>query len=263
MILLLIPVMWHQVKWWSRFYYLLWQSKRLQSFKVILPRSDSKVDQEKRTEKDFKEKVAIMEQLYRALYEIKDLNIWQYIHFYIFRNIIISFEVYIEDNLMTFYVVTIPSLATVVEKQITTYYPDAEVAPQDTPDIWPKGNKFVAYNIVTEKSYMYPIRYYEQMQDDPLNGMANVLSKLKEGETAGLQVILTPTISEKYGKETKEYASQRFKGKKSSWIKKIPILGTVLGVFMGIATGDTKKPCSGCKFWGFVCAYAATRGGAI
>jgi hypothetical protein len=52
---------------WLRFTYAWHASKKLVCVKVILPRSDSKIDQEKRTEKDFKEKIAIMEQLFRAL----------------------------------------------------------------------------------------------------------------------------------------------------------------------------------------------------
>ena len=75
--------------------YAVMAGKKLVSMKVILPRSDSKMDQEKRTEKDFKEKIGIMEQLFRALNEVKDLTFWQSIHFAIFRYITISFEMYV------------------------------------------------------------------------------------------------------------------------------------------------------------------------
>ncbi|MBI3332145.1 hypothetical protein HYZ99_04285, partial [Candidatus Peregrinibacteria bacterium] len=76
---------------WSRFTYAYLMSGRLVSMKVLLPRSDSKIDQEKRTEKDFKEKVAVMEQLYRALWEVKALTFWQLVHFWMFRYATISF----------------------------------------------------------------------------------------------------------------------------------------------------------------------------
>lgn len=245
LVIILIPLAWHQFKWWTRFNYLLWQSKKLQSYQIILPRADSKIDQEKRTEKDFKEKVAVMEQLYRALYEIKDLDIWQYLHFYVFRNIIISFETYTEDGLLTFYVVTTPDLASVVEKQITTYYPGAEVTPKDTPAIWKKNTKFVGYNITLAKEYMYPIRFYEQMQDDPLNGMSNVLSKMREDESAAMQLIITPAVHDKYGKKTQKFASTRFKGKKENWLSGIPVVGGILSFFFSFAAGDTKSMAPG------------------
>lgn len=43
-----------------RWYYAEKRSRDYIFMKVILPRDDSKLDQEKKTEKDFKEKVAIM-----------------------------------------------------------------------------------------------------------------------------------------------------------------------------------------------------------
>ncbi|MDD5751450.1 MAG: hypothetical protein PHS73_02935, partial [Candidatus Peribacteraceae bacterium] len=176
-ILILAYVLWRAIKWHFRYWYAVLQSKHLVKMQILLPRSDTKVDQEKRTEKDFKEKVAVMEQLYRALWEVQNLTIWQQLHYWFFRYVTISFEMYAQKNQLTFYVVTQPGLASVVEKQITAFYPTAEVAiVKKTPEIWPKGSKMTAYNMIPGKSYMFPLRSYEQMQDDPLNGLANVVS---------------------------------------------------------------------------------------
>lgn len=228
---------WKILKHYARYAYAIWQSKHLVSLKIMLPRSDSKIDQEKRTEKDFKEKVAVMEQLYRSLWEVRSLDFWQMAHFWITRFITISFELFVENGQLTFYVVTKPDLVSIVEKQVTAFYPDAEVTLQNTPDIWPKNYKLVAYNMLLKKKFMFPLRFYEQMQDDPLNGIANVLSKLEGGETATVQIVLTPSFSDRWGKKVKRYASKSFKGKKPRWVDNIPILGTVLSVFSGIATG--------------------------
>jgi len=80
-------------------------SKHLVYLKIELPRSDSKIDQEKRTEKDFKEKVAIMSQLYRAIYEIRELDLWTKIKTRIWQADNISFELFIEKQRLSFYVV--------------------------------------------------------------------------------------------------------------------------------------------------------------
>src|SRR3989344_5410994 len=183
-----------------RFWYATLVSRKLVHMKVLLPRTDSKIDQEKRTEKDFKEKVAVMEQLYRALWEVKSLTFWQYVHFWIFRYATISFEMFMEHGELMFYVLTQPNLASIVEKQITAFYSDAEVVLQKTPDIWPKGAKLVAYYMGTRKKFMFPIRYYEHMQDDPLNDVANVLSKMSPEDTAAIQVVITPTFSDAWSK---------------------------------------------------------------
>ena len=46
------------------------------------------------------------------------------------------------------------------EKQVTAFYPDAEVTIQKTPEIWPKGKKLVGYNMLLKKPYYFPLRYY-------------------------------------------------------------------------------------------------------
>ncbi len=238
---------WRLIKKYFRYWYALRNAKNLVSMKVLLPRQETKIDQEKRTEKDFKEKIAVMEQLFRALWEIKALNFGQMIHFWFFRYLPISFEIYVEKGLLTMYVVTKPDLLSIVEKQITAFYPDAEVTIQGTPDIWPKGSKLMAYNMVQQKEFQFPIRFYEQMQDDPLNGISNVLSKMEADETACIQIIVTPSFSGKWNKKAREYASYAFKGKKRHWLSNIPGLSTISAIVSGVATGDTENMAPGAK----------------
>jgi hypothetical protein len=230
-----------------RFTYAYLQSKKLVSMKVLLPRSDSKIDQEKRTEKDFKEKAAIMEQLYRALWEVRSLTFWQSIHYWIFRYIGISFEMFVEHGELSFYVICQPNLVSIVEKQVTAFYPDAEVAKKPTPEIWTKGNKLVGYNMVLARPFMYPIRSYEHMQDDPLNDVTNVLSKLEPDETVTIQLVLQPSFSNKWAKKTREFASTKFKGKTTHWFSQIPVLSWVFGFIAGIASGDASNFAPGAK----------------
>jgi hypothetical protein len=237
LLLLATYFIWRWVVRFTRFSYALWMSPRLVHMKVLLPRADTKVDQEKRTEKDFKEKVAIMEQLHRALWEVKQLTFWRLIHFWIFRFATISFEMFLERGELTFYVLTQPNLVSIVEKQITAFYPDAEVTIQKAPDIWPRGFKLVGYNMLFKKKFRFPIRFYEQMQDDPLNDIVNVLSKTEPDETAAIQVIITPSFSDRWSKEVKRYASIKFKGREDRWIERIPVLSTLIRVISGVATG--------------------------
>ncbi|PIQ76251.1 hypothetical protein COU78_04810 [Candidatus Peregrinibacteria bacterium CG10_big_fil_rev_8_21_14_0_10_49_24] len=232
---------WKLLKKYARLYYAIRQSKKLVAIKIIQPRSDSKIDQEKRTDKDFKEKMAVMEQLYRALWEVRSLTIWQTVHFWIFRYLTISLEIFLNKGELMFYVVTQPKFASIVEKQITAFYPDAEVYPDQTPEIWPKGSKLVGYNMALKKPFMYPIRFYEQMQDDPLNGIGNVLSKLQEEETATIQMVMTPSFSNKWGRRAQERASMMFKGKKDNFLKHVPglsILGYIVDMFATSGEGN-------------------------
>ncbi len=232
------------VRYWCRMAYAIWKSKSLVSLKVILPRSDSKLDQEKRTEKDFKERVAVMEQLYRALWEIRSLTVWQTFHYWIFRYIGLSFEMFVDKGELKFFVFTEPRFVSIIEKQITAFYSDAEVTVEQAPEIWEKGMKLVGYNMVLKKDYPYPIRSYEQMQEDPLNELANVLSNLKIEERATIQIVLQPSFSNKWAKKTRDFASSQFKGVKQHWFMKIPILSSVLGFIAGVSDsiGGTFAP---------------------
>jgi hypothetical protein len=231
--------------WAMRFFYAWRASKHLVPFKVILPRTDSKIDEEKRTEKDFKEKIAIMEQLFRALHEVKDLTFWDLLHFFVFRYKNISFELYLEHGQITFYVLMPESLTSIVEKQITSYYPNAEVARQSTPDVAPPGHKLVAYNMITKKDFSYPIRFFNQMQDDPLNDLTNVLSKLNSDEEAAIQVIINPTFTDRWSKKVKNFASSRFKGKQETIFDRIPVLkwiGFIAGNVTSLGLSETNAP---------------------
>ncbi len=235
---LLLITIWYAGKYLKfnmRFWYAWAMSGKLVAMKVLLPRTDSKIDQEKRTEKDFKEKIAIMEQLYRALWEVRSLTFWQLVHFWIFRFNTMSFEFYLDHGELLFFIVAHPHLISIIEKQVTAFYPDAEVTVQKTPEIWPKGTKLVGYNMLLKKPYYFPLRFYEEMQDDPLNDLANVLSKMGADEMSAIQIILTPTFSDRWSKKLRKYANTKFKGKEDGILSKIPILGSLIEVVGGIA----------------------------
>ncbi len=221
-----------------RFGYAMLKAPSLVHMKVVLPRADTKVDQEKRTEKDFKEKVAIMEQLYRALWEVRSLTVWQILHFWVFRYITISFEMYVHKGLISFYVVTEPRLQSIVEKQITSFYSDAEISLEKTPNVWPRGYKLVTYFMAFQKKYMFPLRFYDNMQDDPLNSIANVLSKLETDDIAGIQIVLTPAFSDKWGPKAQRYANNQFKGKRTTFFGNIPILNFFAPVWHQFILGE-------------------------
>jgi hypothetical protein len=215
---------------WIRFWNLHFEGGKMVTIKVTLPRSDSKLDQERRTEKDFKERVAVMSQLYRALYEVRELNLWNVIRTWIWQDDNISFELVVKDHELSFYVVTRKAYQSIIEKQITTFYKDADI--QITPKpykFFEKGEKMKSYFFHTKKEFWFPINTYKMMEEDPLNNLSNVLSKLEEGEKAAIQMIINPVVSEKWEEKTKEMGTLLFKRKKAPWRIPIPIIGPILG----------------------------------
>ena len=91
-ILLTIIVLWLILKF-IRIFYEISTSKRLVYFKVTLPRADSKLDKERETKKDFKEKIGIMSIFYKAAHKIDELSFVDAILNLIFDHAKISLEI--------------------------------------------------------------------------------------------------------------------------------------------------------------------------
>ncbi|MBU0727418.1 type IV secretion system DNA-binding domain-containing protein [Patescibacteria group bacterium] len=202
--------------------------------KVVLPRSDSKMDQEQRTEKDFKEKVAIMSQLFRGLYEIRELNLWNLIKTKIWQADNISFEIFVEKQQLNFYVVVNEYYKNIVEKQITTFYKDADIQIEEKPyDLFEKGKKIKSYFMFAKRDYWYPINTYKALEQDPLNELANVLSKLQPNEKAAIQMIANPVANPKWSAITEKMGTKLFKNEPLPIkIKFPPIIGPILSFFI-------------------------------
>ncbi|MFC1733218.1 type IV secretory system conjugative DNA transfer family protein [candidate division KSB1 bacterium] len=230
--LLIVFGSWYALKYFIKFARLIYShlgAKNLVYLKVTLPRSDSKIDQEKRTEKDFKEKVAAMAQLYRALYEIREMNLMNMIKTKIWQSDNISFELFVENQQLSFYVVVDKYYKSIIEKQITTFYKDADIQISTEPyNLYEKGKKTRGYFMFAKRDFWYPINTYKVMEEDPLNNMANVLSKLQPEEKAAIQVIVNPVASEKWRRTTERMGTALFKNKPMPLKIPIPIIGPIL-----------------------------------
>ncbi|PIR54758.1 hypothetical protein COU74_03345 [Candidatus Peregrinibacteria bacterium CG10_big_fil_rev_8_21_14_0_10_36_19] len=226
------------------------QSKKLVYLKITLPREDSPKDKEKSTEKDFKEKIAIMSQFFRNLYETRELNYSNKFRVKLFANNIFSFEIVASNKIIEFYVTTPKYYQDIVEKQITSYYPDADILPLKTSyEAIPEGNKVKGYYAYTEQPYWFPIKTFKDIENDPLNDLSNILTKLTSEETAVIQMVVRPS-GNAWNKKATEIGEAYFKGEKQGW--NIPIIGPILNVFKGIVLGYDKMETADKKGGGYV-----------
>lgn len=201
--------------------------KNLVFMQITLPREDSPKDKEKEVEKDFRERIAIMEQLFRSLYEIRELSVRNIIRRFLFAHNFISFEIVAREKVVNFYVVVFKEYQSIVEKQITSYYHDADIQLVEPYEMKKKGNKTVAYFAHEKRDYWFPIKTFKTIENDPLNSMTNVLSKLSADETAVIQLIIRPR-SGRWRKNAEEFGTQMMKGKgKKSFLAKIPIVSHI------------------------------------
>lgn len=125
-----------------RLIYEILMANRLVYLKVTLPRADSKLDKEKETKKDFKEKVGIMSVFYKSIHNLTQSSAMDTIMNVIFRHAKISLEIMYHDGMVHFYIVGYQEHISLVIQQITSNYPDAEVKVIDKknfPEIKPLG----------------------------------------------------------------------------------------------------------------------------
>lgn len=215
---------------WALFryaYHRLFIERSLVYMQITLPREDSPKDKEKDVEKDFRERIAIMEQLYRSLYEIREISIANIIKRTILRHHVVSFEIVAKERMVVFFVVVPKDYQSIVEKQITSYYHDADIQIMKPYEVRKPGQRTVCYYAYESRPFWYPIKTFKTIENDPLNSMTNVLSKLAEEETAIIQIMICPR-SGKWRKKAEEEGTSIIKGKeKKSLFGRIPIVGHI------------------------------------
>lgn len=226
-------------RWTAKAIFISWQNRTHVYLKIRVPREDSQKDNEKKEEKDFKEKVSVMEQCFRNIHELSELSLKNIIKTTLFDSNIISFEVVAQKKLIDFYLVTPKVYRELLEKQVTAYYPDADIIPVDKYPLAEKGNKLKMYFAYITQPFWFPFKSYKYTENDPINDLTNIFSKLEDDEMAGIQVCMRPIRNRKYNRIIEKNASILFKGKS---IKKfaIPGLGFLNSLFVGLFFGYDK-----------------------
>ncbi len=157
--------------------------------KITLPKKDSDLDDKKETTKDFKEMVALMEQLFASLKSIYSRKILRKI---LWQDLL-SFEYIAHEWQIMFYVVIPKSYKYLIEKQINWFYTDAIIEETTEVNIF-KNRKYIEWTYLnTKKDFFFPFKTYQKLESDPINNITNAFSKLEDDESAAIQILLKPT----------------------------------------------------------------------
>ncbi len=219
---LIRAILWH----WHR----LEEEHQLVHLKITLARNDTKLDNEKRTEKDFHEQIGKAEQFFRALHETRGLS-WYNI---LMKRILwhkpqLSFEIQCFNREIHFVVVCDKYYQHIIEKQITSFYESADITPipeKKRLQLNAKGLHYNGYHMHSQRQFYYPLQTYKQIEDDALNNLVNAFANLTDEEKGVIQFVIHP-ISNYWQKEAREFATAEFKGgNKKQW--RIPLIGPLL-----------------------------------
>ena len=189
--------------------------------RISLPRADSKLDKEKETKKDFKEKTGIMSIFYKGIHKISEATLLETFLDFIFDHAKISLEIMYNAGQVSFYVVTYREYITLISQQITSNYPDAEVriiSKEEYGEIKPHGYTLRAASISKANDDIYPIKTYKYFEDDPLSSLTNNIGNLKKTDHAAFQLIIKP-VGSSWNRKAKKAASEVAKGSYKKGLK--------------------------------------------
>jgi len=171
----------------------LMREENLVFLQLLVPIKESKEDKETESERyssgqDFKEIVGVMDHLYQSIHSLSNSTIsrfWRGQPFF-------SLEYAALEGEILFFVVCPRDLAPLLEKQITSFYPDTVIDEVEDYNIFTNESVAAAQALLPTKSYTHVFRTYEQLKSDPLNTITNAFSKLKISEGAAVQLVLRP-----------------------------------------------------------------------
>lgn len=211
--------------------------------RIRVPKKESKEDKESDSDamganRDFKDSVSLMKQFFESLAALED-STWKKVFF---GQTFLSFEYVAQDNLIDFYAVVPKGLSRIIEKQLTSYFPDSYVEEQSDYNLFQENSK-VAYSYVhIAKGTNLPIRTYQRMSSDPLNNITNVLSKMEPDEGAAIQIMIRPKAGgwqKKGRKQAKNIMEDKAGGGLLSSLNPLSWMGDMLSLlFRGESGGE-------------------------
>ena len=116
-----------------------------------------------------------------------------------------------------FYICIPKKYQDLVEKQIYSVYAGADVRSVEEPSLFTENGKVEYAWLGLKKLPFYPLKTYKEIPTDPLASITSVLSKLNEGETTAVQLVVSPADSS-WSKSGRSYISNTKKSESNSQI---------------------------------------------
>ncbi|MDD5222310.1 MAG: type IV secretion system DNA-binding domain-containing protein, partial [Patescibacteria group bacterium] len=132
------------------------------------------------------------------------------------RNDHISFEIVInKDGVIRFYVVMPKSLRQFVEQQIHAQHPAAQIETVEDYNLFDSKSQIESAYLKLRNKWAFPIKTYQQLENDPLNGILTSLSKIPQGSSAAIQIVARSANAE-WHRVGAKIATEMQQGKKLS-----------------------------------------------
>ena len=214
------------------------RAMNLELFLVTLPKFEQVAGEEKKT---FKEQGAIMEQFFAILSSIKEKKFKKFL--YGPPDFCLEIALPSVGEEISFYYACPKKYVGLLEKQIHGLFSEANIEQARDYNIFNSSGVVAGATVSLEKSYILPLKTYQQIETDPLSEITTALSKLEaQGEGAAVQIILRSAHSDwskpaikvvqlmQEGKTLAQAQAQAFQGKASKGLDRaVGLAGEVWG----------------------------------
>ena len=161
----------------------------------------------------WKEEIGSMEQLLTTFSNIKEKKSIFHRIFYGDPSISLEIANPAGTEEIFFYLSFPKKFKQIVEKQIHSYFPNANLEKVEDYTIFSPGSHTAAAILSLKKKFTLPLKTYETMEVDPMNELSNAFSRLDEkGEGAVIQLVIVPA-GNSWRREGKEIAHKMQQGK--------------------------------------------------
>ncbi len=160
-------------------------------FSLLIPKERGEDEKKKEiTPEIIKTHIAAAETFFSTLGGIKRLGFFSSLFFPAQNHI--SFEIVLKNGLISFYVALPPKLKDFVEQQLHAQYPMISIEEVSDYNMFSPQGKTKGAFLVFRKHPFLPLKTYKKFDNDPLNALANALSKCQKDEGAAMQILLHP-----------------------------------------------------------------------
>jgi len=177
---------------------------------VQVPKESSDAAEQEENIDQIKNQISVAESLFATLGGLKaqrGFKAWL-----IGRSDHFSFEIVADQGLISFYVSVPKYMQDYMEQQILAQYPEANINPAQDYNIFsPSGITLSGYLKLTRDD-IFPIKTYQALKSDPLNSLANSLSKVDKNDGVAIQIVAR-SANKKWHKKGTKVASAMQKGK--------------------------------------------------
>ncbi|MFW0837972.1 MAG: type IV secretion system DNA-binding domain-containing protein [Candidatus Komeilibacteria bacterium] len=240
LLLFIVVVFW----WWRRhlrLHHIVPSEWKHDVLELTVPKLRRKDGQDEKVDNTH-ELVSLAENLFSTVGGLQVQSGWQ--AWLYGRQDTFAFEIVVQGGIIYFYVSVPRTNREFLEQQLNSIYPHINIMPVEDYNIFQPKGEVAAAAMQLQREYIFPIKTYKQLENDPLGIITSSLSKITDKEGAAVQLVLRSSHRRWHRRGT-EVASLVQQGKSISEAMKNVGFGSWFGKLLDIIINLIKSAGSG------------------